>query len=83
MARSIRTDVRVTSAAELERDLRSECWSGATGGRLVGVRSDFAAPQFSPQRLRGARRRRRQLPHSRPSQAAEARFTPFDCEILL
>jgi hypothetical protein len=83
MARSIRTDVRVSSAPELDRDLRSECWSGATGGRFAGVRSEFAAPQFTTQRSRGARRRRRQLLHSRPSHGAEARFTPFDCQILL
>jgi hypothetical protein len=83
MARSARTDTRVPSAPELERELRGECWSGVTGGRLAGARSEFAVPQFSPQRLRGARRRRRQLPHSRPTHGAEARFTPSECQVLL
>ena len=33
--------------------LRNECWSGASGRGLVSSRSEFAAPQFATQRLRG------------------------------
>ena len=62
--------------------LRNECWSGASGRGLDSSRSEFAAPQFATQRLRGPRRRRTQLHHSRPQHRAEARFTPDNREIL-
>jgi hypothetical protein len=63
--------------------LRNECWSGASGRGVGCSRSEFAAPQFSMQRLRRPRRRRTRLHHSRPSRSAEARFTPENCEILM
>ena len=62
--------------------LRNECWSGANGRGVGSYRSEFAAPQFATQRLRGPRRRRTQLHHSRPPHRAEARFTPDNREIL-
>src|SRR4029077_9121684 len=62
--------------------LRNECWSGASGRGLGSSRSEFAAPQFATQRLRGPRRRRTQLHLSRPAQRAETRFTPDIREIL-
>jgi hypothetical protein len=61
--------------------LRNECWSGASGRGLGCSRSEFAAPQFAAQPLRGPRRRRT-LHHSRPPHRAEARFTPDNREIL-
>jgi hypothetical protein len=62
--------------------LRNECWSRVGGMGLGSSRSEFAAPQFATQRLRGPRRRRTQLHLSRPAQRAEARFTPDNREIL-
>jgi hypothetical protein len=62
--------------------LRNECWSGASGSGWGSFRSGFAAPQFDSQRLRGTRRRRMQLRHSRPSYRAEARFTLDSGEFL-
>jgi hypothetical protein len=62
--------------------LGSECWSGVSGRGLGCYRSEFAAPQFATQRLRGPRRHRTQLHHSRPLHSAEARFTADDREML-
>jgi hypothetical protein len=62
--------------------LRNECWAGESARGLGRSRSEFAPPLFAAQRLRGARRRRPQLPHSRPSYRAEARLTPDNREIL-
>jgi hypothetical protein len=62
--------------------LRNECWSSVGGRGLGSARSEFAAPQFATQRLRGPRRRRTHLHLSRPAQRAEARFTPDNREIL-
>jgi len=61
--------------------LRSECWSRLSGMGLGSFRSEYAAPQFATQRLRGPRRRAR-LHHSRPSYRAEARFIPDNREFL-
>ena len=61
--------------------LRSECWSRVSGMGLGSFRSEYAAPQFATQRLRGPRRRAR-LHHSRPPHRAEARFTPDNREFL-
>jgi hypothetical protein len=62
--------------------LQKECWSGTNGRGLGCFRTEFAAPQFAPQRLRGLRRRRAQPHHTRPPYDAEARFTPADYEFL-
>ena len=62
--------------------LRNECWSRVGGKGWGSSRSEFAAPQFATQRLRGPRRRRTQLYHSRPPYRAEARFTADNPEIL-
>lgn len=76
------------SAAALETlslghaGLRNECWSGVSGMELGSCRRQTAAPRLATLRLRRAPRCRTPLHSVKPSQAAEARFTPDDCELL-
>jgi hypothetical protein len=62
--------------------LRNECWSGASGTVSDTLRTGSAGPRRATQRLRRPPRRRTRLHFSRPSQEAEARFTPDNREIL-
>ena len=62
--------------------LRNECWSGVSGMELGSRRRQTAAPRLAALRLRRAPRCRTPLHSVRPSQAAEARYTPDDPEFL-
>jgi hypothetical protein len=62
--------------------LRNECWSCVSGMQLGSYRRQTAAPRLATLRLRRAPRCRTPLHSVKPSQAAEARFTPDDPEFL-
>jgi len=62
--------------------LRNECWSGASGTGSGSRRGDSVASRLAAGRLRRPPRSRTPLHWVRPSQAAEARFTPDNREFL-
>jgi hypothetical protein len=62
--------------------VRNECWSGASGMRSETSRTGSAGPRLATQRLPRPPRRRTPLHCLRPSQQAEARFTPDYREFL-
>jgi hypothetical protein len=79
--------LNVTSGATLETldlghaGLRNVCWSSASGMGSGSCRDDSVAPLVT-RRVRRPPRSRTPLHCVRPSQAAEARFTPDNCEFL-
>jgi hypothetical protein len=78
----------VTQGAALENlelghaGLRNACWFGANGMGSGSYRVDSLSPGLTTRRLRRPPRRNTPLHCVRPSQPAEARFTPSNGEFL-